>query len=268
VIKVFFLEAVCDSEAESETELSFVDHPTPKISTNMAAKMSPDELQELGKAIANIIKEQLLSEVRTEIHNIFLRERERTGEEIKMLRAENDALRASLKSNQLQIDELEQYGRRMCLDVTGIQGDTGEASENVESKLLDKISKVKLPNGQKLNITSKDIDRCHRKGKFQDGKGNRKVIVKFTNSKARQALYENRKLLGAGIFVQENITKFREQLAFEARELVRSKKLTKTWIAGCNVYASIKIGESDETKIKIRDLGTIQNIKDGKLLAV
>jgi hypothetical protein len=102
-----------------------------------------------------------------------------------MLRAENDALCASLKSNQLQIDELEQYGRRMCLDVTGIQGDTGEVSENVESKLLDKISKVKLPNGQKLNITSKDIGRCHRKGKFQDWKGNRKVIVKFTNSKAR-----------------------------------------------------------------------------------
>jgi hypothetical protein len=71
--KSVFLEADCDTEAESETELSSIVQSTQNISTNMAAKMSPDELQELVKAIADIIKEQLLSEVRTELHNIFFK---------------------------------------------------------------------------------------------------------------------------------------------------------------------------------------------------
>ncbi|KAH3846977.1 hypothetical protein DPMN_089287 [Dreissena polymorpha] len=80
-----------------------------------------------------------------------------------------------------------------------------------------------------------DIDRCHRVGSKKDGK-QRKVIVKFTNSSARQRLYEARRNLKDGVFIKENLTKFREELAYEARQLVRNKLLTKSWVAGCKVY--------------------------------
>ena len=60
---------------------------------------------------------------------------------------------------------------------------------------------------------------------------NRKVIIKFTNSKARRNQYSARKQLGALIYVQENLTNFRESLSYEARQLVKTKKLAKTWVS-------------------------------------
>ncbi len=34
----------------------------------------------------------------------------------------------------MALDELDQYGRRMCLEISNIPGDTGITSENVEDK--------------------------------------------------------------------------------------------------------------------------------------
>jgi hypothetical protein len=105
----------------------------------------------------------------------------------------------------------------MNLDISGIPGDTGSSEENVESKILAEAKK----RGIQL---SSDIDKCHRKGKRKDN-FNRKVIVKFTNLKARQRVYNARKEMSHGIFVQENLTPLRENLSFQARQLLKRDKL-------------------------------------------
>jgi hypothetical protein len=84
------------------------------------------------------------------------------------LKDQNSKLQLALQDNQLEIDELEQYGRRMCLDISGIPGDTGDTNENIRKKILDHVNTVKLKNGDSLNISSAEIDRCHRKGKFKN----------------------------------------------------------------------------------------------------
>ena len=177
------------------------------------------------------------------------------------LKLENTQLKSELHNSTLQVDELEQYGRRMCLDISGIEGDKGDFTENVETKVLNLFAKCKLSDGSHLPITGSDIDRCHRKGKFKGH--NRKVIIKFTNSKARQSLYIARKQLSSSIYVQENITNFRESLSYEARQLVKANKLGKTWVAGCKIHGSYP-GETG--KFIIKDMATIEAIRDGKPL--
>ncbi len=144
----------------------------------------------------------------------------------------------------------------MCLDISGIPGDTGNPQENVESKLIEHARKVNI------ELSAGDIDKCHRKGKPR-GEYNRKVIIKFANSKARQRVYEGRKRIGDGIFVTENLTRLREHLAYEARQLVRGKKLTRTWVAGCRVHVILP----GETRSRvIVDLNAIDCIRQGNPL--
>ncbi len=114
----------------------------------------------------------------------------------------------------------------------------------------------------KLNLTAGDIDICHRKGKPK-ADYNRRIIIKFTNYKARQMVYEARRNIGDGIFVQENLTRLRDQLAYEARKLVRSKSLLKTWVGGCKVYALMMIN-GKEVKIQIRAMEDIACIREGR----
>ena len=239
---------------ESDSENTYF---PPALSPKMAAKLNKSDLKEIAKIIANELKEDLINEVKAEIKKMIQKETADLRNEIDTLKAENKIIKSDLHTTVLQLDELEQYGRRMCLDISGISGDKGDFSENVEEKVLNLFSKTKLSDGTQLPITGSDIDRCHRKGKYKGS--NRKVIIKFTNSKARQSLYSARKQLGKTIFVQENITNFREGISYEARKLVRSNKLSKTWVAGCKVYGSLP---GDSQKIIIRDMACIEAIRD------
>ena len=119
----------------------------------------------------------------------------------------------------------------MNLDITGIQGDTGSPEEDVETKVIN------LARSRDIPLQSSDIDKCHRKGRYNPNKsGNRRVIVKFTNSKARELMFKSRKMFKKGIFIKDNLTPFRESLAYEARQLKREGKVLKTWVSGWKVF--------------------------------
>lgn len=141
------------------------------------------------------------------------------------------------------------------LEISGLPDDTGDAKENVEQKLLDKARKLNL------QLNSCDIDRIHRLGPKSSGK-NRRVIVKFTNSKARQRVFNTRKFFGKGLFVQDSLTPFRSQLSFEARALKRDHKLLSTWVAGGNIYG-LMVLNGHERKVQIKDLDAIDAIRNG-----
>jgi len=60
----------------------------------------------------------------------------------------------------LNHDEPNQYGRRMCLDIVNCPGDMqNESPELLEKRVLDKAG---------IHLTSADIDKCHRKGRYID----------------------------------------------------------------------------------------------------
>ncbi len=77
-------------------------------------------------------------------------------------------------------------------------------------------------------------------------------------------MYDARRTLGDGIFVQDHLTPLRSQLGYESRKLVRENKLVKTWIAGCKIFALMSYHGKD-TKLQIKDMDDINNIRDGNL---
>ena len=89
----------------------------------MAATFSKDDLKELRKLIVQEIKCDIVKELKLEFKLIAETESIKLKKEIASLKEENAKLSNSLKFTKLELDELEQYGRRMCLDISGINGE-------------------------------------------------------------------------------------------------------------------------------------------------
>ncbi len=94
-------------------------------------------------------------------------------------------------------------------------------TENTDGKLLFMASK------HKIAVSKSDIDKSHRVTKFKMNE-NCPVIVKFTNSSARQRVLEAKKSLGDGIYVQEGPDTISPKSGIpRARQLVKAKTLEK-----------------------------------------
>lgn len=116
---------------------------------------------------------------------------ERIEDRIVKLEKEHFKLRERLNS-------YEQYSRRNCLRVFGVEE---EENENVHVKVKNIFDKMHIN-------TEGHIDRCHRIGKKFPGKNvnnlkttqktntnNRCIIVKFTSYFKRNEVFKNKKLL-------------------------------------------------------------------------
>ena len=83
-------------------------------------------------------------------------------------------------------DDLEQYGRRLCLRILDVDGDDSETSDDVFNKCKE------LFNNLELDILEACIDRVHRIGKKTPGKV-RPIIARFTTWRHRRIVYRKRK---------------------------------------------------------------------------
>ena len=154
--------------------------------------------------------------------------------------AEKDAEIQALK---LQVDEIEQYSRKYCLNIKGL-------AENEDEDPIEVVTELAAKVGVPLSRT--DIDRAHRIGtsKSKDGarlkNANRDLVIKFTNFDKRKDLWAARKKVTestaserrttrqastsrSGVFITENLTKYRSQIMYHARELKRDKKIWAAW---------------------------------------
>ena len=169
------------------------------------------------------------------------------------LQKSNDDLSTQVRDLNGKVDDLEQYGRRMCIRISGVPEMQDENVNDLVMKIRDEIH---------ANVTRHDIDRAHRVGRKDDsGKTDgrddditdgqetaaktvsrsRDIIVKFTNSTARLEFLKGRKSLRemkANIFINEDLTASRMKLAFQCRDLKRDKNssVSKTWVFGGNVF--------------------------------
>lgn len=96
-----------------------------------------------------------------------------------------------------------------------------------------------------------DIDNCHRVGPFCKEK-TRDIIVKFTSYRARTQFIKGRKSLRdkkETIYINEDLTKFRSDLARDARLMKKdpTTKVKGTWTFNGNIY----IETENEDIIKI-----------------
>ena len=132
-----------------------------------------------------------------------------------------------------QVNDLEQYSRRQCLNFSGIPE---QQNENTD-KLVIEIAKA-----AGVNVKPDDIDVSHRIGKPKAGKP--RIIAKFQSFNKRQEMYGARRELRSAraprgtsltpavlsaTFVAENLTQKNEFLLFKARQAKREGKIHAAW---------------------------------------
>ena len=120
---------------------------------------------------------------------------------------DRDRLSKSVEMLEDKVDELEQYSRRTCLLIHGVEE---KAKEDVEKTVMS-ILETKLEAG----VTVNEVTRTHRLGRKRDeqSKKPRPIIVKFLSYRQRKKVFNNKKKLkGQGIVISENLTKKRYSL--------------------------------------------------------
>ena len=122
----------------------------------------------------------LKSEVRSLDDKVTLLENE-----ITFLKNHNDL-------SEQRCDDLEQYGWRECLRVTGFALPKSETTDECKKKIIDYFSSLEV------EVNDCDIDRAHRIGKKKsnDGVVTQQIIVKFKSFTKRTQIYRARSRSG------------------------------------------------------------------------
>ena len=141
-----------------------------------------------------------------------------------------DQLEGSLKMSQARCnflerktDDLEQYGRRLCIRIDGVEVNEDETAEECTGKVLNMLQK------SDVEVSNKDIDRAHRIGSKRtvsaDGKKVQQIIVKFLTWQKRNVVYRSRKVVKEkfGYSVRLDLTKKKLDLLRRARELIEDR---------------------------------------------
>ena len=176
--------------------------------------------------------------------------------ENKKLHSENSELRVKVLKLEDAVDTAEQYSRRNCLRISGVREQPNESTDDIVTSIASAID---------VDIDIRDIDRSHRLGRTstQDRPRDkpRDIIVKFSTYRARSRFYKARTLTKSrgymGVFVNEDLTKSRSKLLYEARRRVKSNQLKSAWSTdGTILIKSTNVNGDDVVRrvITISDL--------------
>ena len=205
--------------------------------TGAKGKLTREDLAIIKEALLEAAKEDLFQQlIQTKVSEAVAEAMAGKEEEIRELREELD-------DTKTRLNDLEQYSRRLCLNVSGVP----EAENEDTNQIVTDLAKM-----AGVNVAPRDIDVSHRVGAPREGKA-RAIIVRFTHFTARQAVYDARRELrkprpfrgsvvtaetANGVFVSDSLTRDNQQLLYRARQLKREQKIFAAW--------------SDVGKLKVR----------------
>ena len=143
------------------------------------------------------------------------------------LEKENSSLITRIAALEKIADQSEQYSRRNSLRISGFKEYTGENTDDIVVNMAATIG---------CDLQLNEIDRSHRVGKPDATKiRHREILVKFASYRARQKLYKMRTSLKdngyAGVFLNEDLTRKRSNVLFEARKVVKADCAKGAWSA-------------------------------------
>lgn len=155
----------------------------------------------------------------------------------KKLKADNLKLTNEVSQLNVNIEELEQYGRRTSLrfhNVPMAQGDLQKTDQ-----LIVDIVNTKLKITPPLCVD--DINRSHIIGKINNDKG--QLICRFKNWKIKNSIYMLKKNLKNNpekIFITEDLTKTRQFIVKELNAQKRENKIHSFWTFDGRIFAKIE----------------------------
>ena len=194
------------------------------------------------------LKSDIVLEVKNSIVQIFADKLKEKDKQIVKLESTVAMLQmhvSNLKhANEKKLEELEQYGRRLCLRLDGVPHKEVESSYEVLNTVKEKIKEVGA------DIPDVVIDRAHRIGMpYVDDQSRVKtqsIIVRFTTFRHRTMFYNKRKLLKGNIRVKLDLTKERYGLLKSARERVSNLENVKYVYVDLNCRLKIRMQDDKE----------------------
>ena len=145
-----------------------------------------EALANLEQYITNSIN-SVKTELKEEINNLKDVIIKRLQDENVILKDRCSKLEQKLVEFEYSANNLEQYGRRNNIIITGIP-------DSVDVNQLEE-SVTEIRTDINVNVASNDTEVCHRIGKKDTRIGSTKTIIRFVNKKhAKQALYNKKKL--------------------------------------------------------------------------
>ena len=171
--------------------MPFVTRKMTDLKEEILAKID-EKFNEIKIDFLTEIKEQIKNEVAAAIKN-EIKKSEELESTVAMLQQHVREYQKWINKLEDDSEELEQYGRRLCLRIEGVPSAERETSEEV----LEKVKCLVSESG--CDIPDVVIDRAHRIGKgYTDKKSNlscKSIIVRFTTFRYRTILYRNRNKL-------------------------------------------------------------------------
>ena len=149
------------------------------------------------------------------------------AEVIQPLKKDIVHLEDKITETDMRTDDLEQYGRRHSLRISGIP-----VSHKEHTDML--ICEV-LKNELNIEINMGNIDRSHRIGQKKPNL-NRPIAVRFINYRLKEHVYANRMYLKKGYYINESLSKGRSSLFYKARQLKKQKLILDTWTRDGNIF--------------------------------
>ena len=191
--------------------------PVTRDQEQILLNMLEQKFDQLKEKFVEDIKHILVDEIKKEMCG-FVTEQTKKVEELESTTCMLQNHIMTLKEENLklakQVDEVEQYGRRLCLRIEGVPSKTNETSVDVMESVMEIIKET----GE--SISEDNVDRAHRIGrKFKDRDTNEEtqgIIVRFTAFKHRTQLYKARKRLKS-VRIRLDMTTKRYNILKDAR---------------------------------------------------
>ena len=222
------------------------------------AKMSEQE-ENLTKVFNNVLND-LRKEITKQIQNEIKSHCKHLESENQMLKHQVSELKKLNISNQNNHEELEQYGRRLCLRIDGVPTKPNESSDDV----LDSVKS--LFKEAKVDIPESIIDRAHRIGSsYQDASLNnycKSIIIRFTTFRHRIMFYRAKNKLKRGVKIKLDLTKSRYNLLKTANDHVKEVPSIKFCYANINCRLNVKFNDENQKDIFFSSFDELRDIAD------
>lgn len=173
--------------------------------------------------------------------------------EVETLKAKESSTRQLADDLVMEVSEMNQYGRRMNLEIHGVDmnGDIGKEDLNLALERVAKDINVKFD--------TKEIHQAHRLQTRRDGKPPT-VLIQFWSKTSRDTwLTMGRKAKLPGVFFGENLCPQYRHLLREAKVKCRTLDYKFVWVKGGRIM--VKRNENENNIIFIRCMDDLKKIR-------
>ena len=251
-----------------------------EMAAEQITKIIDEKFEIFKNSVLNELKTTLLGELKRDIDQLLLEEKTKFTEHVtsklannielvgsveiikqhvKHLQTENARLNELHKAIRLDLDDLEQYGRRPNLRLYGIPVEAKETDVMVEAKVRSILDDLVVNS----TIEKLEFDRAHRIGKpIVDNHGVKKqaVIERFPTFRDRTLVYRARKTVNVRkkVGVSLDLTQRRLKLLKEAKTMVEN--VDNIQFVYTDVNCNTRVFTRDGEHLLFHSVCSLQNI--------